>query len=270
MLKFEWKKHQKNRIPVMSYVEAEDLGEMLIQDYKSELLHEPQPIDFEHFLESYLKTDLQYAQIWSDEPGDDILGLTAFDDYPVPIYNDMHKAVVTELVGRGVVLLNSKLLEDNAEGRLRFTALHEAGHWWCHQEHFAIDLYQGNLFSSAKHRGIVCRSQSITANPFGRCISDVDWLERQANWIASSLAMPKSAFQTAAGRILRDLLGLKTNFLPVGMDPDLDVFASHGFAPLIAETFCVSRQAAEIKLDRAGFIREYEISRNEPEQNMLF
>lgn len=268
MLRFEWKKHQKNRIPYMSYAEAEELGEMLIQDYKPELLREPQPIDFEHFLEAYLKTDLQYAAIWSSDPDNDILGLTAFGNYPVQIFNDMHQAVVPEIVGRGVVMLNSKLLDDS-EGRLRFTALHEAGHWWCHQEHFAIDLYQDSLFDSEKPRGIVCRNQTISNNPTFRCVNDVDWLERQANWMASAFAMPRTTFNSAAGQILKNL-GLKTDYLPIGMEPDLDLFAECGFAPMIAEAFGVSRQAAEIKINKSGLIRDYSRVRNQPEQAGLF
>ena len=124
MLEFSWRKTDKNNVPVMSAKEMDELAEMLIHDYKHALIKEPQPINYEHFLEVYLGVNLQYLDITADAT---ILGMTAFDDGRVQVYDHELGREKSIDITKGSVILDNHLLASDKIGRLRFTALHEGG-----------------------------------------------------------------------------------------------------------------------------------------------
>lgn len=158
MLEFSWSKKDKNKVPVMSAKEMDELAEELITDYKPELIKEPQPINYEHFLQFYLEADLLYDTITPDES---ILGLTSFDQGLTTVY-DMGKAQEKDIdVIEGTIILDSRLTTEDQAGRLRFTALHEAGHWWCHKGVYEKNRNQLSLFPEDNQTVIKCRARSV-------------------------------------------------------------------------------------------------------------
>lgn len=66
MLEFSCSRRDKNRVPIISAKEMDGLAEKLIMDYKPDLIKNPQPIDFENFLQFYLEADLLYETIAQD------------------------------------------------------------------------------------------------------------------------------------------------------------------------------------------------------------
>ena len=162
MLEFSWRKKDKNNVPVMSAKEMDELAEMLINDYKPALIKEPQPINYEHFLEVYLGVNLQYLDITADAT---ILGMIAFDDGRVQIYDNALGCQKSIEITEGSVLIDNHLLASDKIGRLRFTALHEGGgHWWCHRGVYAKNKGQLSLdFFNNQHKQsmIQCRLNSV-------------------------------------------------------------------------------------------------------------
>ncbi|MGI6429331.1 MAG: hypothetical protein ACOXZ6_06355 [Syntrophomonadaceae bacterium] len=79
MIEFRWSKMDKqDNTPILKDTEIDELAEMLLADYKPQLLKEPTPINHLHFLESYLGANIEFMDIYyEDKP---IWGATAFND----------------------------------------------------------------------------------------------------------------------------------------------------------------------------------------------
>ncbi|WP_028308358.1 ImmA/IrrE family metallo-endopeptidase [Desulfitibacter alkalitolerans] len=270
MLKFSWNKRDKNRVPIMSAREMDELAEELVSDYKPELIKDPQPINYEHFLEFYLGVNLEYQDIRSDNPDEHILGMTAFgDDFALVYDNDAGRMKRID-VREGTVVLNTELLAEEKAGRLRFTALHEgAGHWWCHQDYYGIDKNQLTFFTEERPRAIMCRSYNLENFAYRKCATPVDWMEYQADYMASAIAMPKTPFMAAAANVLKTA-GFKERFIVTGVDVEYDIYAELGLPAQIADMFGVSRKAAEIKLKNFGFIKDIKKVKEEAKQRRLY
>lgn len=79
MIKFRWSKvDKKDNTPILKDTEIDDLAEMLLEDYKPQLLKEPTPINYLHFLESYLGATIEFMDIYYDKKP--IWGATSFND----------------------------------------------------------------------------------------------------------------------------------------------------------------------------------------------
>lgn len=270
MLQFSWNKKDRHRVPIMSAKEMDELAETLVSDYKPALLKEAQPIDHEHFLEFYLGVSLEYQDIRSDNPHEHILGLTAFGDDFARVFDHESGCTKTIKVTEGTIVLHSELLAADQAGRLRFTALHEgAGHWWCHQDYYGIDKNQISLFQDENPRAIMCRSYNLENFAYRKCVTPGDWMEYQADYMASAIAMPKTPFKAVAAEILKKA-GIKKKSIVTGVDLDHDGFAFISFPSLIADIFGVSRKAAEIKLKNFGFIKDIAKIREEAKQCKLY
>ena len=73
-----------NEVPVISKVDIEDLAKEILQDYNSELLDKPAPLDVEHLLECYAGLEVDYKDLTHDQS---ILGMMVFNDGYVPVYD---------------------------------------------------------------------------------------------------------------------------------------------------------------------------------------
>jgi hypothetical protein len=60
VIEFRWSKMDKqDNTPILKDTEIDELAEMLLADYKPQLLKEPTPINHLHFLESYLGANIR-------------------------------------------------------------------------------------------------------------------------------------------------------------------------------------------------------------------
>ncbi|GAB6152013.1 hypothetical protein JCM17380_07630 [Desulfosporosinus burensis] len=270
MLEFSWRKKDKNNVPVMSAKEMDELAELLIMDYKPTLIKEPQPINYEHFLELYLGVNLRYTDITANAT---ILGMIAFDDGRVQVYDNELGCETSIEITEGTVMIDNHLLASDKIGRLRFTALHEGGgHWWCHRGVYARNKGQLSLDfidNQHQHSVIKCRVNSVENFAYRRHTTSEDWMEYQADYMASAIAMPKTPFKVMAEQLLNQA-GIRNKRIVVGEDAETDLFARRDFPLLVANVFEVSRQAAEIKLKNFGYIKDMKTIKQEVDQCIFF
>ncbi|MHB1654395.1 MAG: ImmA/IrrE family metallo-endopeptidase [Desulfitobacteriaceae bacterium] len=270
MLEFSWRKKDKNNVPVMSAKEMDELAELLIMDYKPTLIKDPQPINYEHFLELYLGVNLRYTDITANAT---ILGMIAFDDGRVQVYDNELGCETSIEITEGTVMIDNHLLASDKIGRLRFTALHEGGgHWWCHRGVYARNKGQLSLDfidNQHQHSVIKCRVNSVENFAYRRHTTSEDWMEYQADYMASAIAMPKTPFKVVAEQILNQA-GIRNKRIVVGEDAETDLFAMRDFPSFVANIFEVSRQAAEIKLKNFGYIKDMKTAKQEVDQCSFF
>ena len=95
MIEFKWSKvdAKNSNTPILKDSDIDDLAEMLLQDYKPKLLHEPSKINYWHFLESYLGATVEVHDIYYEEEAGPIWGATAFNEEVLRIFDREHSRI---------------------------------------------------------------------------------------------------------------------------------------------------------------------------------
>jgi Zn-dependent peptidase ImmA (M78 family) len=154
------------------------------------------------------------------------------------------------------------------EGRYRYTAAHEVGHWRLHRGLFAKDPTQTSLLDTKAPPSVICRESQVTAR-----------IELQANLYASCLLMPRKlvfaawdeAFPDRMQRVLQPSEAIDHPFveiarferrIPGAAFTENDDQALDSFAKPFAEKFLVSPIAMRIRLEKLGLLhREVPLQR---------
>lgn len=105
-------------------MEIEELAEGLIRQF---LGQQPIPmqVDMEGFLTSYLKLPLKYRSFAEEDSSK----IGFISDGITPLRVMAGRRPIREVFPRGTVVLEESLLNQDEEGRRRFTIAHEAGHY---------------------------------------------------------------------------------------------------------------------------------------------
>lgn len=177
----------KNHVPILSKDAINDIGERVAEDFCPNALETPTEIDVDRFLTQYLglTQDFQYLSHCGI-----YLGMTVFNDTDrVPVFNYERWEAEFISAKAGRVIIDNMLLEDNQEHRYRFTCLHEGAHKLLHTEYFTTQAER--LHSTDAAQMVQCRRSTAQCGKSCYAKTDADWLEWQANQLASAILMPK-------------------------------------------------------------------------------
>jgi Zn-dependent peptidase ImmA (M78 family) len=156
------------------------------------------------------------------------------------------------------------------EGRYRYTAAHEVGHWCLHRGLFGKDPAQAALFPGPGTPAVICRSSQAKER--------VEW---QADFYASCLLMPRKLVMAAwdemfpdrKPRVIAPVIPIEHPFveiariecwIPGAEFTETDDQALGRFAKPLAEQFLVSPIAMRIRLEKLGLLH-----REVPHQRFL-
>lgn len=169
-------------MPVLSRMELEELGEAYVRDFQPSLVSDGEPFQAERFAAEYLGLDVEYQ--WLSNNGC-YLGVAILGNrQEVVLYDPETDKPFRREYYLGTVLLDASLQELSRDTTLRFTLLHECAHQVLHRSYF-----------QSHHDAVACRSAVLSGairDPEKAWI-DADWMEWQANYLASCLLMPLSA-----------------------------------------------------------------------------
>lgn len=241
---------KSNGVPVLSKDEIETMGEMIIADYSPSLLADPGVLDVDDFIEYYANLEVDYKDL---SPDQSILGMIVFNDALVPVYNPVNDSMQNLPVEEGTIIIDNSLLEDDQIRRGRFTQGHEIAHWFLHRHIYLDNKNQMTLFDSLLEPAIKCRNTDIERSTKRELVTDEDWMEWQADYMASTLLMPKLPFQKAVSKLFREA-GIRNDYYEIGTDDDYDLWAQI-LPQFLADIFDVSVTAATIRLQNFDFIR---------------
>ena len=251
MIKLSCTRFDIGGVPVLSDVEIDRYAHTVLKDYKPGLLQEPGTVNYGHFIESYLEANLDYQDIFNDDPERPIFGMTVFTEGEVRVFDREELCVKEIWVDERTVILDNLITQEGKEGLAQFTALHEAGHLLLHSGDYAeVDEHCFDDLCSS----ISCRRENIenfASRKKNR--SPEDWKEHQADCFAACLAMPSATFVPFVRQALRDN-GVWKASISTGSDEDTDYIAKCLLPELIAETYGVSKMAAFIKLVKCGIV----------------
>lgn len=233
---------KRSGVPVISRNDIDIIGEKLIRDFSPEALVTPQAIDIDLFAQEYLGYDQDFQYLSHCGV---YLGMTVFNDTDkVVVYNPESNQAEYISAKANTIIIDNSLLNDKQEHRYRFTMGHESGHGILHEVYFGYDPNQCSLFGGPEPAMIQCRTDTTK---LGRSKDtghwdDRDWMEWQANAMASALLMPKSMVEKLASQFMDGNGHLSSGVLP-------PLLISH-----TADTFNVSFEAAGYRLKSLGLI----------------
>ena len=200
-------KVKKNGVPIVSKKELDAIGERFVQDFQPDVLTNPAPVDIESFVECYLGMTPDYQFLSHNGI---YLGMTVFND------------------------------TNNQKHRYRFTLCHEGSHDILHSGFFSYNPNQLSMFDLDLAPMIQCRVDNSTPRKADtKYWDDHDWMEWQANRLASAILMPISAVALLAQKHPKSLKSTKDRFFLI----------QH-----TADTFDVSAEAATYRLKELGYI----------------
>jgi len=238
-----------SRVPYIGYDALDSYAEEVVADFAPELLNNPSVLNAEAFLEFYLGLSTRYCNISHSKQ---VLGVIAFNDGLLEVANEETGGNEAIIVEAGTVVLDSSLTTKRNKPRLRFTSMHEGSHWLIHKEAFAKDNplgiagAYGTSFVAAKE-GRVDYSRSTKER------TDIERIERQADFLASAILMPRPALREAYREFFHSH-GEKARRIIKGCGNPLDDVFAAKLPQYIADLFGVSKRAALIRLEKLSAI----------------
>jgi len=234
--------HKDNGMFILNRNQIDDIATMVHKEYMPHVLEHAQPVDIDAFAVDGLFLDVQNKTLGYTGG---VLGVTAFGDEIIPCLDDMYRPSEMK-VSEGMVLIHTWLAGYANRARRRFTLAHECSHWILHRTYHSPDNKQ-YTFRTQKPLLIACRSDNIEKKRHD-LKTDEDWEEWQADTLAASLLMPLVPFQWAADRLIRNY---GKRYLSDKVNREYIEIVEE-----IADTFRVSKTAAEIRLKQLGFIQK--------------
>lgn len=188
---------KKSGVPVLSKKEIDTIGERFVRDFQPEVLTDPAPVDIESFIECYLGMTADYQYLSHNGV---YLGMTVFNDTNRVIVFDPNTQRAEYIHAKArTVIIDNRLLEEDQHQRYRFTLGHEGGHDILHSGFFSYNPDQLSMFEPSYAPMIQCRvDNTVSKRPNTGNWSDHDWMEWQANALASSILMPETAVRIVA------------------------------------------------------------------------
>lgn len=216
--------------PYLSLMDLERISFQVLNAYDASYLTKPRALDVEPFAERHLGLKLDFVALSNNAS---ILGMTIFSDSSIPVFD--HEKNIPQLiqVRSGTALIERTLLDLRQQGRTRFTIAHECAHWLIHKP-------QG------KTQPIICRN-------VGRS-EERDWLEWQADNLASALLMPAVAIHAFMKEyVSANRESMASMYRMFGQRYAID--KRNQVIRIAANTFGVSEDAAELRLIRLKYIK---------------
>lgn len=240
------------KVAYLSDEAIEKDAQALLADYARERgapIEPPIPID--DIIEKHLKIGLEFDDTHrlfgvprsGNRSDPDILGAMFFDERRIVIDESLDPDASPFM-----------------EGRYRYTAAHEVGHWRLHRGLLGKDPAQASLLEPIAAPSVICR--------MGRAKERIEF---QADLYASCVLMPRNlvfaawdvAFPDRKQRVLQPATPIDHPYIEIERltneygEPFGDVaedLVLDSFARPLAELFCVSPIAMRIRLERLGLL----------------
>jgi Zn-dependent peptidase ImmA (M78 family) len=236
-----------SNVPYITCDALDQYGENVVRDAMPDALKAPTVLDVDKFIEFYLNMYVECKRISYDHK---ILAMTAFDTGIVQVCDDHGGQPFPLAVHAGTLIIDPILLEKRNVARRRFTKMHEGSHWLLHRPAFednpmkSVGVYENQYLAAKEGRLDYSRST--------REGNDLDRIERQADFLASAMLMPKTTLRMAFREFFK-YYGERPRAVLRGKSEADDQYAKL-LPQFVARKFGVSKRAALIRLEKLNAI----------------
>jgi len=229
-------------VPYLGKNQMEHMAARFKADCKA-FLKQDGPASFaREFAENYLRLKVDHQWLGPDGCN---LGMSVFaDGTDIPVYVPETNKARWLRVSANTVLLDRSLLEAGRKNTLRFTLMHESAHHLLHGNYYRRAAAAGKGVTAPFRREAAENADVQPREAWG----DTDWMEWQANYMASALLAPKPEIE--AWLRDEDVYGYYAYRVERGISRNR---AMSQVLSSFARRFGVSAQMAEIRLRGLGF-----------------
>jgi hypothetical protein len=235
-------------VPYIHYDALEQYAEDVIRDALPGALTVPGPVDVARFLEFYLGLDVVYKRMCYDRR---ILGMTAFSAGVVDVLDEATGRAGPMPVREGTVILDPALMLPHNKRRGRFSGMHEGVHWMIHRPAFSADNPYGAV-GAYKNQYLAAKEGRVDYSRSQKERNDIERMERQADFLASALLMPKVTLRMAYRQFFA-FYKERPRRLVRGVSLFDDCLIQQ-IPAYVADIFDVSKHAALIRLEKLSAI----------------
>jgi Zn-dependent peptidase ImmA (M78 family) len=233
------------QVPYITYDALENYAEAVVADFASERLKIPGELDVDRFIEYYLGLTVEFHRICYDRR---ILGMIAFNDGIIDVANEVTGLPEALPVRKGTIVIDTSLTQKRSIPRLRFTMMHEgAGHWLLHRKAFSVNNPLGSA-GGYKNQYIAAKEGRDDYSRSLKEQNDNQRMERQADFLASAILMPRPALRVAYKDFF-SFYGEKPRRIIRGASTADNCYARL-LPEYVAKIFNVSKHAALIRLEK--------------------
>lgn len=214
----------ENFIPILDKEQLDIVANNFLKKYYPTALS-GQYINVEKLLNN-LGLKLKYKKLSLDKA---IFGLICFNDIKVLYYenNIEHK----ELASKGTIYIDTEATCDYAGNyTANFAIVHECVHWYLHRKYFAFG-----------EKILKCFNNNQTSNYSSK--EDLNWMEYQANEIASRIILPGEITKRRFEKLL-NILKKSNN--------ESDAILKEKCISIIAENAKISKETVKVRLLKLG------------------
>ena len=218
------------KAPYLSSMDIERIAYQTVQSFDHSLLIQPQQLNVDLFAEQFLRLKLDFIDLSNNAS---ILGMIVFSDSSIPVFDPEQNTPKIIQAKAGTALIEKSLLEDRLQNRTRFTIAHECAHWLIHKPK--------------------CKAQPLVCRTVGQS-DQRDWLEWQADNMASALLMPAVSVHSFMKQYVKE----NRHSMELMYQMFGDRYAMNKrdqIIRIVALTFGVSEKAAELRLKRLQYIK---------------
>lgn len=241
--------HSTSGVPVLSKLDLEHIADSHTRDFVRFNKKDDLRFSVWKFAAHYLEIAVRFEYLSNNAC---ILGMSVFvDGTKVPFYQPDSGRVLWKQVEANTILLDESLNAGSLTNisKSRFTLMHESAHQILHSQYFR------NLAKSPGNHSIAYSTQKDLSNAQTETApsvawTDTEWIEWQANYLASALLMPKRRVLTA----LKEYNFYEYYRARVNQK----VYEPTAYRLLVrdlARAFRVSDTTAKIRLESIGFER---------------
>ena len=234
----------KKGVPILSKKEMDESAENFIWDFHPEAMKTPMQIDIDSFAQNYrgLKQDFQYLS-----HNGVYLGMTVFNDTDKVVIFDPNTLRAEYISAEArTIIIDNNLLEENQEHRYRYTMGHECGHDIYHTQYFGYNPDQISFLEEKENEPMIkCRVVNLNGVKKPVVWDEKNTMEWQANYMASSLLMPKSMVIKAVNDDNDTFYNMRHFF---------NVPKAELTVIMVSRLFNVSEEAARYRLQGLGLI----------------
>lgn len=191
---------KKNNVPILKTEEIDSYASLILNQFNPNIIESQLESPLESIIEKHFRIDLDYQYLSNNGC---YLGMTTFNDQSVPVTTENYDDAYFIEVSAQTILIEQSLVDDN-DIRYRFTLAHELGHALFHHDYFYQDENQMTLFDVEEY-DLGEEYRPLTKYDIGKAlnkdlsdgnITELDWIEWQANAFASSILIPKKSLIT--------------------------------------------------------------------------
>jgi Zn-dependent peptidase ImmA (M78 family) len=236
---------------ILKRTDFDNIATSILKEYMPHVLESPQKTPINYLAEEELFLSFQKRHI---TPNGSVLGLIAFGDTEITIYDENLRAIRIE-IEEATVLIDQTLFGTDQQRRLNFTLAHEVSHWLLHRSYHHPDNKQFKFrINNDANAFIACRSDNIERSNKKQLITPQDWEEWQADSLSASLLMPLRPFEWAIIDAIRSV-NIKERDLKASSSNIYNnknqVFLAKKY---LSNIFNVSITAVEIRLLQLGYL----------------